>query len=342
MKNVKIVLLLLAVCSIFSFSCKKAEDPTPPGNHQPGTPGNPIPSDAVTNISITTVLSWSCSDPDNGDSLVYEIYFGTVNPPNTILVSNWKQTNYALTLLDFNTTYYWRVTAHDNKGASSVGPIWRFTTQSDLPVEGLVAYFPFNGNANDESGNSYNGIVHSATLVSDRFGSVGNAYRFNGSNSYIEAQNTQNLNFTSGGFTIVGWCKYTANNMDNAILGKHKWGQGNGDYIIESFENKLCFFLQQNDPVQGARLTTNELYNDGQWHFIAGVYNGVTQTLFVDGTIKKSKNAVYEGSNNENIRIGAVNGGSYFNGDIDDIRIYNRPLSETELIQLYHEKGWTK
>jgi len=58
-------------------------------------------------------------------------------------------------------------------------------TISPVPTDGLILYFPFNGNANDESGNGNNGTVYGATLTADRFGSASSAYDFNGVNAYI-------------------------------------------------------------------------------------------------------------------------------------------------------------
>ncbi|MBI4648575.1 MAG: LamG domain-containing protein [Bacteroidia bacterium] len=204
---------------------------------------------------------------------------------------------------------------------------------------GLVVKYYFNGNANDESGNDHNGTVYGAALVPDRLGNSNQAYTFDGSNDYIEAANSSSLDLKPGSFTLSAWCKYTANNPDNAIVSKHYWGQGNGDYILESFENKLTFFLQQTDTITfTGRVKTDETYNDGLWHLIIGVYNDSTQYLYVDGVLKKTKsNVVYEDTNDANIRIGSVTGGAFFNGSIDDIRIYNRALSQIEITALYKE-----
>ena len=68
---------------------------------------------------------------------------------------------------------------------------------------GLVACYPFNGNANDQSGNGYNGIVNGATLTSDRFGNPNSAYTFNGINNYIYAPD--NPTFRVKSVTLAGW-----------------------------------------------------------------------------------------------------------------------------------------
>ena len=68
---------------------------------------------------------------------------------------------------------------------------------SYVPTNGLVGYWPFNGNANDASGNGNNGTVNGATLTTDRFGVVNKAYNFDGINDFIDLQNlTSNLNFS--------------------------------------------------------------------------------------------------------------------------------------------------
>jgi len=75
-------------------------------------------------------------------------------------------------------------------------------------TDGLVAYYPFNGNANDESGNGNNGTVYGATLSNDRFGNIDSAYSFDGVDDYIDIMNSDELNFGEGDFTISSWLKY--------------------------------------------------------------------------------------------------------------------------------------
>ena len=85
-------------------------------------------------------------------------------------------------------------------------------------TNGLVAYYPFNGNANDESGNGYNGTVHGALLDADRFGRPASCYSFNGSNSYIELPpNTGNLNGLTQ-TTILAWMKLTVSSNSGCIF----------------------------------------------------------------------------------------------------------------------------
>ena len=77
------------------------------------------------------------------------------------------------------------------------------TLFAQVSTSGLVGYWPFNGNANDASGNNLNGIVYGATLTADRFGNPNSAYSFNGSSNYIEIANNAVLELTT--YTEALW-----------------------------------------------------------------------------------------------------------------------------------------
>ena len=102
----------------------------PKPNNPPYTPSNPSPANGSTGVAIDTGLSWSGGDPDSGDTVTYDVFFGTTSPPPK-LESNQTGTSYDIPgLLQGNTTYYWRIIAWDTHGAFTVGPLWVFTTKS--------------------------------------------------------------------------------------------------------------------------------------------------------------------------------------------------------------------
>ena len=109
-------------------------------NHPPNTPGNPNPANGAINVLITTDISWTGGDPDPGDIVTYDIYFGTTNPP-PILVYGHTTTTYDLYTLNYNTQYYWKIVAWDSFGESTPGPVWSFTTIANSPP-----YTPSNPN----------------------------------------------------------------------------------------------------------------------------------------------------------------------------------------------------
>lgn len=102
-------------------------------NLPPYPPHSPSPPDMADAVSITEKLSWAGGDPNPGDTVTYDVYFGTTTPPPKVK-SNQSTTLYDPETMENQTTYYWRIVAWDNMGAQTSGPIWQFTT--------TLAYIP--------------------------------------------------------------------------------------------------------------------------------------------------------------------------------------------------------
>ncbi|KYK23166.1 hypothetical protein AYK25_02175 [Thermoplasmatales archaeon SM1-50] len=99
-------------------------------NQPPYTPSNPNPANGTANIPLNKVLSWTGGDPDPGDIVAYDVYFGTISPPPKI-VNNQTTTSYTPAGMTYNEQYYWKIVAWDNGGLSAEGPIWEFSTVTD-------------------------------------------------------------------------------------------------------------------------------------------------------------------------------------------------------------------
>ncbi|MBE3136418.1 MAG: right-handed parallel beta-helix repeat-containing protein, partial [Thermoplasmata archaeon] len=97
-------------------------------NQPPNIPSAPIPLNSATSIPINTQLSWTGGDPDAGDTVTYDVYFGITNQPQKV-ANNQSATTCNPGALVYSTLYYWRIVAWDNNGASAVGPLWSFTTE---------------------------------------------------------------------------------------------------------------------------------------------------------------------------------------------------------------------
>ena len=95
-------------------------------NNPPNIPANPSPADGAINVGLSVDLEWTGGDPD-GDAVTYDVYFGTVNPPPKVM-SNQTATIYDPGTLSYSTLYFWRIVAWDSHGATTPGPLWRFTT----------------------------------------------------------------------------------------------------------------------------------------------------------------------------------------------------------------------
>ena len=96
-------------------------------NLPPYTPSNPNPGDGATDVSINKVLMWTGGDPNIGDIVTYDIYFGTSSPPP--FVNRITQTGYDPGTMELGTIYYWQIVSEDTGGLTRTGPIWQFTTE---------------------------------------------------------------------------------------------------------------------------------------------------------------------------------------------------------------------
>lgn len=145
--NLKTILLLAAaIVGLLSCTKRKPEEI----DYAPNSPFNPYPPDSATNVEHTTLdvtLRWTASDPNVGDILTYTIYMDTLNPPLVKIASELSTTSYFLTGLSYNTTYYWNLYAVDDKGVTTSGPVWRFTTlpHANSAPNAPVYLYPSNG-----------------------------------------------------------------------------------------------------------------------------------------------------------------------------------------------------
>jgi Concanavalin A-like lectin/glucanases superfamily len=209
--------------------------------------------------------------------------------------------------------------------------------------DGLVAYYPFNGNANDESGNGNNGIVHGATLAMDRFGNANSAYSFDGVNNYIDI-NKQIVSAVD--FTVTFWLKPEAQQKGIVV----PISQGHGNFTANTTDG---FAVQYGWPTADVMMF---IYGDGdgggtwrvidfgyqllselKWHQLMVSKGGQTITLYKNGVkvATRSDHILVFGNHNFSIGHDTYNAGREFHGSIDDVRIYNRALSEAEIQQIY-------
>jgi hypothetical protein len=122
--NIQVVLVVYDINTMYADETVMSEISYE--NNPPNPPSNPNPPDGEQNVEISEVLSWDCSDPDGGQ-LKYDVYFGATSPP-PIVSSKQTQKTYDPVLMDYNTTFYWKIVAFDNHDASTEGSIWSFKT----------------------------------------------------------------------------------------------------------------------------------------------------------------------------------------------------------------------
>ena len=249
------------------------------------------------NVTDSTLIVVNASD--NVGIKKVEFYIdGSLS--RTISTVPWKY-NWDVRGLSPNSTHTILAKAYDT--ANNIGNSGTITVTVHIspPTNGLVAYYPFNGSANDESGNGYNGTVNGATLTTDRFGNSNKAYAFNGTSSWIGGnadqyptnERTVSLWFLANDFSVgrmlfsyaTGVCGTSwiqlINNQDG----------GQNSYEIQS-DCRINRLLSQyaNPPL-------------GRWHHWCITTSAMGTKMYIDGMLIAS-NSIYV--NNTNVS------GNYF------------------------------
>ncbi len=232
-------------------------------------------------------------------------------------------------------TYYYKLTAEDAAANISPASNEATATVSAPPVTGLVAAYGFDTGSGtttpDQSGTGNNGTLSNATWTTTS--KYGQALAFNGTNASVTIPDTNSLDLTTG-MTLEAWVHPTAlgNNWSTAIL--------------KEATGSMSYGLYANGGDGGTKVPTGEIVNGGfrlapgtsplalnTWSHLATTYDGTTLRLFVNGvqagqlatagTITTSTGALKIGGN--------ATWGEWFQGEIDEVRIYNRALNATEI-----------
>jgi hypothetical protein len=198
--------------------------------------------------------------------------------------------------------------------------------------DGLIAHYLFDSNAQDTSGHNLHGTVHGATLTTDRFGIPESAYQFDGVDDYIEVPHNDLLNLTDN-LTISLWLKQEAGKAAGyRLVEKGSYGVNDG-YNFDTYDGSTGRKLRLCGGVQNAQ--ANTVYSLNEWHHVAVVFSKGVSTFYLDG---KPDGSAPHGSpsirtNSLSLLIGSARGSKaeFFKGALDDIRIYNRALSEQQI-----------
>ncbi len=200
---------------------------------------------------------------------------------------------------------------------------------------GLVAWYPFCGNANDESGNGNHGTVNGATLSTDRFGNSGKAYSFDGVNDYIIANGTSQMQ--SSNLSISIWCKF--DNV-NSFTGTLITLGSSSSSLWGPYYNYLQpgFGFGTGLGCGGSFNGLNYSLNSNTWVNLTVIRQGNAINIYVNGSYLGTTNNSFGGScNSSNLFFGVdiFSVAEYFKGNLDDIGIWNRALTAAEVAELY-------
>lgn len=214
------------------------------------------------------------------------------------------------------------------------------TTPASLS-SGLVAWYPFSGNAYDSSVYGNHGTVVGASLTTDRFNKSNTAYNFNGS-AYISIPNTSQLNFGNSSFAMSCWVLCTGSSQWQHIITKGDIPYPNKEFYLRYDQNSIDFTSTLGATESGIYTRCRVQVADKQnWHQIVVNYNSTQgiSYLYFDGDLVVQNQIISNLTNTtgpmyigvENPIVSLPSGPQYFTGKIDDIRLYNRILSNSEI-----------
>ncbi len=217
---------------------------------------------------------------------------------------------------------------------------------AQIPTNGLVAWYPFNGNANDESGNGNNGTVNGATLTTDRFGLMNSAYTIDGINCPSQKGiETPYMIDNTGSYSVSIWFQ----SVDSTKFFQTIFNSLPHNYISCSFNYDGSIPMSSgvgNGNIWIINGSTNywDLNNQQEWHHLVMVKTIACISYYLDGYLTHSQLITPD----INIGIFSLNFGSItisgpvycyetFKGKIDDLRIYNIALTQSEVTALNAE-----
>jgi hypothetical protein len=207
---------------------------------------------------------------------------------------------------------------------------------------GLVAYYPFYGSVYDESGYENHGKVYGATLVADRDGTPDSAYYFDGVDNYIEIPYSPNLSIGPNGFSVSLQVKADSVQPSNdslfTIMDKsHGFGclANASGWVVQGRTNVGTGFAVGNGTDYYGVSGPNIL--DDAWHDLTATFESGLMKLYVDGILTETRELPDSPANNAGpLYIGkwGCKNGRHFRGAVDEVRIFDRVLTEEDILQL--------
>ncbi|MBA7709229.1 hypothetical protein ES703_118142 [subsurface metagenome] len=287
----------------------------------------PEPRDGAT-IGITSVskLEWKAG----ANAKSHKVYFGTKVDELSLLAEVQSPSYDELPELEEGAIYYWRVDEVWADGTVITGDVWSFT------IGKLVGWWKFDetkgSTAADNSGNANDGTLQGDPIWQPSAGKFDGALLFDGDGDYVQIENESSFDITSQ-ITVSAWVNISSVPTDwTAIVTK---GDSAWRLSTEQAERKFHFAVSGSTWLNGQRsVSANE------WHHVLGVYDGRQMRTYVDGKLDVSRPwGGGIGSNDYPVYIGenSENTGRYWDGLIDDVRIYNYALSKDEITALYNE-----
>lgn len=218
--------------------------------------------------------------------------------------------------------------------------------QSTL-TDSLIAHYSFNGNANDNSINNFNGQVHGATLTADRFGNSNSAYFFDGIDDFINCGSILDVS-SQNTISISAWIYPQQISTNNNYSGLGFGKKTSGTLQLRVRTEADTRFQAHHASAREENSTSNKgdsTFNYDKWYHLVAIYSDKNVELYIDGIAQSFKGGhdiphLSKIPQNSVFRIGLsfANGDEqkFFHGKLDEVRVYNRGLTEQEIDSLYN------
>lgn len=305
------------------------------------------PLNNITNQPLSILLSWQAYN--TAGSYIVQVSESNTFSPFFVNQSGISGTDFSLQNLKADTKYFWRIIPVVNGTNATPSETWSFTTESILispPLNGyLVGHWKLDeGSGNtfiDHSGNGNNATIPTPSGITWASGKVGQAALFNSTTgAYGVVAHNPSIDLTEQ-LTISAWIR------PNAIENKGILSKLSGDgYEFRIYtDGKLEFRINRSTDGTTYKIMSNQNYiADGKtWTHVAVRFNGTNSTIFINGEEDNSANfnLVKINSNTSDLRIGAVGGGNRWNGGLDDLRLYNKSLTNAEIAALFNNSDFS-
>ena len=311
-------------------------------------PTKPVATKPKNDSKISTEyveLNWVCQDPDE-DEVTYNVYFDKTSVGQKLLINNLKTPKYLVSDLEKLTTYYWKVEAIDEYGNKTMSNGFSFYVDTVATIDngnpkiedGLLTYISFD-NEITSSNSNYTALVYNVNLTNDRNGNSNSA----GSFLHYSQNSVQitDLPYSISSYTISFWVNpeshygYPYGNEIH-LAGRYGYTQ-NGSMKISYESGKLLYKHNNNG---NSTVNTNQNLNTNTWTHITLTFNAQTYigNFYINGEKKHSTTFSYlpnSATANFSIGMDALNGNRVFNGKIDEFYLFNRAITENEVLKLY-------
>jgi PKD repeat protein len=290
---------------------------------------NPVTVSFIGDSSAISITGGEYSISDNGGS-TWEDWTSesdTISPGNVVRVrlnssaNNLTSSTVTLTIGSISSDFTVTTAASGDPNAS-----------------GLVSWWKAENNAYDSVGGNHGTLNGGATYAS---GQIGQAFSFDGVDDYVQVSDSPSLNIGAGDFSLTLWANYAAvrsglyGTLPNVFMGQDEGSGTTHKWIFFSTEGGLYFHVNNagSSTFVGSDAFTLQT---GQWYHLVLTRSGSLYTFYMNGALAGTvTDSMYIPDVSAPLTIGQAEGRGYFNGLLDEVKIYNRALTATEVLKLF-------